>query len=281
MFAILLPTLLLAFSACTPLPRPFQPDKSAPPAAAGLAAPPSPETLAIAPVAGLLPETADQAAELLAAELRRYNLAAAAGPGNAGSLYLEGRLTRQGLLWLSSRADGTIQATETQILPPTRVRALAQGDPAMVETAMIEAARRLLPELSVAEASGLPGHPGARLVILPLDPAPEIAARHLRSAIRVALSGAALPLVEPGEEGPDDLKLQGSVRLGPDQSGIRRVEVIWELFDLEGRSLGRVSQGNLVESARLDEQWPETAPVIGQSAVEGIVDLLNRTGGAS
>lgn len=273
--------MLLTVVACAPLPRPFQPDKSAPPAASGLTAPPSPETLAIAPVAGLLPEESDRAAELLAAELRRYNLAAAAGPGNAGSLYLEGRLTGEGLLWLSSRADGTLQATETQILPPARVRALAQGDPLAVEAEMVEAARRLLPELSVAQASGLPGHPGARLVILPLDPAPEVAARHLRSAIRVALSGAALPLVEPGEEGPDDLKLQGSVRLGPDQSGVRRVDVIWELLDPEGRSLGRVSQGNLVESARLEETWPETAPLIGQSAVEGIVDLLYRTGEAS
>ncbi len=267
---------VMVLTACGPLPRPFQPQEKSPSGAA-LTAPPSPETLAIAPVAGLLPEDADAGAALLAEELRRYNIAAAAGPGNASSLYLEGRVTSQGLLWLVSEADGTIRATARQSLGRS-AGALTWGDPAVLRGVMVEAAQTLVPKLSAAEAGGLPGHPGARLAIAPVGPAPEEAARLLGSSIRVSLSQAALPLIELQDASGEDLLLQGSVRIGPEQGGVVRVDVIWELLDAAGNSLGSVSQGDLVPVLYLNQFWPDTAPVIADAAVEGIVDLLYRTG---
>jgi hypothetical protein len=270
--------LVSLLAACGPLPRPFQPGGKAV-TNETLSAPPAPETLSVSPVSGLLPEDGALAAELLAEELRRFNIAAAAAPGNSSSIYLDGRLTKDGLLWLISEADGTIRGTERQSLG-AQGKALAEGDPAVLRRVMEAAAPLLITELSAAEAGGLPGHPGARLVIAPVEPAPEEAARLLGSSIRVALSQSALPIAEPEDAGPRDLTLQGSVRIGPAQSGQHRVDVVWELFDPEGNSLGRVSQGDLVPAQALSFFWPDTAPFIAEAAVDGVVDLLYRTSSA-
>ena len=93
--------LVSLLAACGPLPRPFQPGGKAV-TNETLSAPPAPETLSVSPVSGLLPEDGALAAELLAEELRRFNIAAAAAPGNSSSIYLDGRLTKDGLLWLIS-----------------------------------------------------------------------------------------------------------------------------------------------------------------------------------
>lgn len=274
---LLLPVLWLA--ACGPLPRPFQPEvKSL--ADEGLTRPPGESSLAVGPLAGLLPEDSALAADELASELRRYNLAAAAGPGNAKSVHIDGRYTSEGLLWLVTDASGGILATERQTLG-AREEAFLNGDPETLRAVMAEAAVLLLPEIEGNEVVGLPGHPGARLVIAPLEPAPPEAARLLESSIRVSLSQSALPIVEPEQAGPNDLWLRGSVRIGSAQAGRSRVDVVWELFDPEQRSLGRVSQGDLVPTQQLSYFWPDTAPYIAEAAVDGVVDLLYRTAGGA
>jgi hypothetical protein len=271
---LLLPT-LLGLAACGPLPRPFQPEAKAL-GDRGLTRPPGEASLAVGPVAGLLPEDSDLAAAELAAELRRYNLAAAAGPGNAQSVHIDGRYTSEGLLWLVSDPSGGILATERQTLG-AREEAFLRGEPDTLSAVMAEAAVLLLPEIEGKEVVGLPGHPGARLVIAPIEPAPPEAARLLASSMRVSLSQSALPIVEPEQAGPNDLWLRGSVRIGPPQAGRNRVDVIWELFDPQERSLGRVSQGDMVPTQQLSYFWPDTAPYIAEAAVAGVVDLLYKT----
>ena len=263
-------------AACGPLPRPFQPDGKTV-ADQGLASPPAPETLAIGPVLGLNPEDADTAARRLAEELRAYNLAAAADEGNATSIHLDGRMTSEGLLWLISRKNGEILHSERQALG-AREAAFRRGDPQVVTAVMSEAAQLLIANLDAAQASGLPGHPGARLVIAALEPAPPEAARLLGSSIRVSLSRAALPVIEPRDATPSDLWLRGEVTIGPEQGGLHRVDVVWRLTDVSGNELGTVRQGDMVPAQSLGFFWPDTAPYIGEAAVDGIVDLLYRTG---
>ncbi|MQX36581.1 hypothetical protein [Roseospira navarrensis] len=82
-------------------------------------------------------------------------------------------------------------------------------------------------------------------------------------------------------EGPADdrLRVRGAVEVLPSTlAGQERVSIVWDLLDVDGESLGRINQENLIPKGALDGAWGETAALIAEGAAMGVGEILVRKG---
>lgn len=297
-------SLLAALAACEQLPQPFQPAKP-PTVFANLS---SQSRIAVLPPQAAdgvasLPGNSQRATEILAQALEDEGLLATPGHAN-------GKMRR--LKTVVRRVDDG-EAAETQetvevewtLLDPNGfligntaerftlpAAAWEAGKPEMLQEIAAAAAPRVAaflhgpekPQAATTEAStgpetkeedGIPGFPGARLVVLPIEGAPGDGGESLRRALERQLSLAELPTADSPSTG--DLVVRGRVALRPAGQAMQQVTIVWTLEEAgRGGTLGEVSQANRVPAGSLDGAWGPAAEGVAEGAADGLFDLLDR-----
>ena len=297
--ALLLPLFAL-LGACGQVPKPFKPDKEA----AIFAERIDQSRIAVLPPQAeggeaALPGNPRLAAEILAQALSDQGLLAT--PGHAS-----GKMRRLKSVMRLVDDPAVPQTHETvevewtlfdpngfQIDSATErftllIAAWNAGNAAVLEEVASAAAPRVAafiegPEAHQAAAlddqERIPGFPGARLVVLPVEGAPGDGSESLRRALERQLSLAGLPTADSPATG--DLVVRGRTEMTPPQQGQQQITITWTLEEA-GRtsSLGEISQANSVPAGSLDGPWGSAAEGAAQGAADGLFDLLDRLGGA-
>jgi hypothetical protein len=274
--------LAVALTACGPLPRPFR-DAGAPPGLLDLGDGPG---IRVHALVGDGPGVAGAGAEVMAEALRNLGVPAATQGGNRASrgLYGLATLTRAGdeerlrLLWELRAPDGTViglhhseislphglwQAGDAAAIAPH----IAAGAPAIAAMVQVEA----------VEEVAIPGFPGARLMVLPLDDVPGDGAVSLRRSLQEELRAADLPVAAEVREG--DILIFGKVVLTAPRDGQQLLSISWTATRTGGEAeLGQVDQQNSIPAGSLDGPWGPVAREIAKAAAAGLIDLLDQAG---
>lgn len=279
--------LLFLLAACTPLPRPFQPDTKTANPLTGIK---DGELLHVLPITRQAPGDPYWIAMTLADALRSRNLPATIQHPGPRAKRLSGRAVVRDLgagreevlfYWEVNTAQGERLAAHSQrgLLPKGAWRA---GDkeaiaPLLEETA---AAVAKLVQSPNEKQRDLPGFPGARLVILPILSAPGDGNLRLAQALAEELGKAGLPLAS--HPGARDLLIDCQVTLGPTGGYWREIKLTWAVNNARnGQELGRIDQSNRVPAEQLEGSWGPLSSAIAQGAAAGILDLLDQVGGNS
>lgn len=123
----------------------------------------------------------------------------------------------------------------------------------------------------------IPGFPGARLVLVPLQPLPGDGEKSLLRALERELIRQNFPVASEASE--DDILIAGKVALDPPISGSQRIAVTWRISRASNDArIGFLTQENRLPAGSLDGPWGKTATAIARSAVGGISDILEQAG---
>ncbi|MFQ5466505.1 MAG: hypothetical protein ACE5DS_00040 [Kiloniellaceae bacterium] len=275
--------LAVGLGACGEVPRPFMPDKANGPnpllrleGRAGIV---------VLPVDGVPRAEAATIAAAVARRLRALEVPATSAGGNRESLRLASdiglRDSADGpgelvLHWALNEPDGAPRAARTlrRVVPPNRDDAPL----ARLAAAMLLDAVPTIAEAGAGAAPtppAVPGFPGARLVVLPLEDGPGDSVRSVPAALAAALVAAKLPVAARIAE--DDLLLLGEIALGPPTQGVQDVSVTWRLVTARGdQEIGEIAQSNRVPAGALDGPWGPAARALATGAARGVMDLLRR-----
>ncbi len=263
--AVLLVSLALATAGCGQLPQPFAKDHADLRRASFLIAPAT-EGVMVWPIIGVDDETADLLTEMTVEALQKRGVAASSKASNRSSLILTsaGHRLPSGALevtWTLSRPDGVIVGE--------RVDAIANDDRFAESIASVAA--WVIPEPVV------PGPPEDQIAVtvFGVGGAPGNGNDLLFRAIGQALDRA--DVLVTGDLPPDGHAIQGEVTVERLESGMDLVSVAWVVMDAQGRELGTVDQQNTVPPGYLDRNWGPVALPIATAAVDGVLDLIERT----
>jgi len=281
---------LLALAACGDLPQPFKPgDKQANP----LLIPPDGGDFYVLTPRGLTPSPPQEGAYLIAEGLVTRGLRASAIERSALSYMIllttersppaEGGEALQ-LTWQILAPSGAVLQEVVQPLEAAP-GAWTAGDPDVWRSATAQVAPQIAGYVlgpqsapaqafvpAAAEATGPP------IAVAPILGAPGDGSISLRNAMETLLAREGLKVVS-GESLPDALWLEGLISVTPPQAGSQIVTLNWFLFSKQGGELlGDVSQSNQIRAGSLDGPWGEVAGYAAIGAVEGLMDLLRRTG---
>jgi len=290
---LLLAALLLALAGCGQLPRPFEPpDKQANP----LLVPPEGLALLVLRPTGVVPTLDDGGASLLAKGLQLGGIKASSvsRPATGADLrvhvisrQLDSEREQLQLEWQVLSPEGAQRGSQRQeIVAPAG--AWADGD-AWVLVAVAEvAANKLVPLVAgpePAEAAKLPpaqqAAPLPSIMIGRITGAPGDGNERLGESLVVLLAKQGYRMVqqEQAESQPGQVLVEGQVSLGPPEAGEQPIALTWVVLDaVDGAELGRLEQKNRVPAGSLDGDWGETAVFAAMGAVEGIENILERTG---
>ncbi len=276
--------LLLGLAACGQLPRPFAPEQKSQNALLELK---DRAGITVLPMTGDIPQPPGSMARAMVEALHGLNVPAALGQGNRESRVLEthslvlpqpdGR--DEVLLYWDLRAhDGARVGIHNlrRVLPRGAWQA---GDPRVIAALTAEAAPAIaaLVQNPPVEVARIPGFPGARLVILPLESAPGDAAVSLPRALAAEFLAADLPVAD--KIGENDLLVLGDVEVGPPKDGLQEVAIKWQVIRARGdEELGEITQRNHVPAGSLDGPWGAAAREIARGAAAGMIDLLGSAG---
>lgn len=287
-FVLLLLTLAPVI-ACGDLPRPFAPPSKPPNdlLLAELLRLEDRDVILVQPAAGPAALALDGLATAMAAELTALGIPTATGrePGATRLLTFQASLRPMAndraelvVLWeLHGLGEETLgrHATrrEVPIEPDGRV---ARPHIAQVAAEAAVAVARIADPRPI-QTAGIPGFPGARLIILPLADAPGDAAASLPRALAVELKAASLPLADA--IGEDDLLVLGTVDVTPPRDGLQEVDIRWLLVRARGDAeLGEIAQRSRVPAGSLNGPWGPVAQEVARGAAAGMIDLLQRVG---
>ena len=296
---VLLVALLVVLAACEQLPQPFQPVKETAVVSTRI----EQSRIAVLPPQAdgseaALPGNPRLAAEILAQALSDLGLLAT--PGHAS-----GKMRRLKTVMRVVEDPAAPQSHETVEVQWTLfdsngfqidsaserftllTSAWDAGSPEVLQEVASVAAPRIAafvegPEVRQAATlpetdARIPGFPGARLVVLPVEGAPGDGSESLRRALERQLTLAGLPTADSPATG--DLVIRGEVAMGPPEQGLQDIAITWTLEEA-GRtsSLGEIDQANRVPAGSLDGSWGPAAEGAAQGAADGLFDLLERLG---
>jgi len=139
------------------------------------------------------------------------------------------------------------------------------------------------PVQTAASGTGTPA-PGAapapnqrqlKVMVAPIEGAPSDGNRQLFGGMRRALGSSKIVVMD--SPGTDTYTVSGRVKLTPidDRSG--QLELTWVLKDPGGKEIGKVDQSNPVPLAATRGSWAGFGDIVAQAAVEGILELLEKT----
>lgn len=278
LFAVLLAT------ACGQLPRPFQPIDKRGNALLDLE---NRAAIVVRPVTRDAPGRPAEAAELLAAALRRHELPASTQGLDQASRVLTGRAA---VMRLPSGSDEVLAYWELRDTGGARVATYAQrvelapgtwqaGDPEAVGKVMDDAAMMIaaMVEGKPVIPAALSRAPAARLTIAPMWGLPGDGAVSLPQALAAELQATRLPLAEQAADG--ELLVVCQAVLGPPQGSWQEVRFNWVVKRASnGAELGRIEQQNRIPAGSLDGPWGPAAQAIAEGAAIGIKQLVERLG---
>jgi hypothetical protein len=118
-----------------------------------------------------------------------------------------------------------------------------------------------------------PGQPTAIAVPLVIG-ASGHGNRELAEAMRLAMGGTGLPVVEDRREGA--LTIVGEVEVKPSDGAQQAVALNWKVLAPNGALLGTIAQNNTVPAGSLDRGWGDTATYAAEAAAGGIFELLSK-----
>ncbi|MDR3438482.1 hypothetical protein [Telmatospirillum sp.] len=260
--AVFAATILLSLlTACGPLPRPFEHQRTSPLLS---------DQRALAPVAVPPVDGAPGLAEAVAAGLVREEIAASATIAGDGFLVLVGRIRSEDgqvrLTWRLSGADGQTITEFRQPLPPG---ALEPAQRPQLAEATVHAALQALRGNDWGPETP-PRIPSItiRSVIAPPGFDPAVMTRAMARALR--LQGMAVT------SGPADFLLEGRLTITPAKDGQDLFSVDWTLMSPDGHNLATVSQGSPVPHEQVQGEQGSLARDIAEAGAEGIIDVVRQ-----
>ncbi len=287
-FFLVLATLALTLAACGPADRPFQPQTKE---LGGLQSPHLSDKFGVF-VAGIdnAPPAADDAlSNAVVSALGAAGIPASRATANRGSYMLIGRSAWQPTSEPSGRSAVDIEwrvidaAGEAIAVMAHRAYAggdqWANGDPAVMRSIAKDLALQLNDLLGGTASPGTePSTPSSYPLVSvdEIDSAPGDGRTSLAAAMRRALNGRGVPVVETSNGG--ELSVRCTVETTR-AGGRERVEIRWAVIDARGAELGSIEQDNTIAPGTLDGAWGPIADAIAAAAADGLLDLLARTDG--
>lgn len=271
--------LLLALSACQPLPHPFA--DTTPPPNSPLMTPPDSAGIMVEPVSGAPDMTAHDLADAMATALQDNDVPASTDARNSRSYVVQGKATatdagdgklRVTVAWEMRAADGSVtgQQVATTTMAPSAwidggagitdlVGAAAPSLAKLIESkAPIPTQTADDPLIAVRLATGAPGDGGQALA----------------TAMAAALRHAQLSLADFPGATPSYI-VEAAVAVAPPISGKQQVSIAWTLHRPDGTQIGQVKQENAVDAGSLDKVWGLTAYDAANAAAPGIAALID------
>jgi len=164
-----------------------------------------------------------------------------------------------------ARAPGQVAAGAN--LPP--------GPPDVpVQTAAASGSAKPTP----AVATPPPAPPSQRqikVMVAPVEGAPSDGNRQLFGGMRRALGSSKIVVMD--SPGGDTYTVTGRVKLTTIDERSGQLELTWVLKDPSGKEIGKVDQANAVPLAAARGSWAGFGDIVAQAAVEGILELLEKT----
>ena len=275
----LVAVLLLALSACQPLPHPFA--DTAPPPNSPLMTPPDSAGVVVLPVTGAPATTARDLADAMASALQDSDVPASTAARNRGSYVLQGKASTKG------EADGKLHITVAWEMrgPDGKVTGEQQASTVMTASAwqdsgagITDLARPAAPALAKLIASDAPvpvATPDPLVAVHPGTGAPGDGDQALATAMSAALRRSQLALADFPGAVPAYI-VEVVVAVTPPVSGKQKVSIAWTLQRPNGAQIGQVKQENAVEAGSLDKVWGLTAYDAANAAAPGIAALIER-----
>lgn len=118
-----------------------------------------------------------------------------------------------------------------------------------------------------------------RVRVLTVTGAPGDGNRALTAGMRRALGESQVVLVDTADA--TTMTVMGSVEISPPAEGAQRIVIRWIVKGPGGEQLGDLEQANTIKAGALNGQWGGVAHVIALAASEGVLQLINRAGGAA
>ncbi|MGE0424924.1 MAG: hypothetical protein AB7O88_21880 [Reyranellaceae bacterium] len=172
---------------------------------------------------------------------------------------------------------------QTTVLPPTEVPP-AGGAPGPVTPASTTAPPPPptpggAPPVAAPPPPAQPAAKFPHVRVMTVTGAPGNGNRALTAGMRRALGESQIVLVDAPDS--NSMTVVGSVEISPPAEGKQRIVIRWVLKGPGGAQLGDLEQANTIRAGALNGEWGGVADVIALAASEGILQLINRTGGAA
>ncbi len=126
-------------------------------------------------------------------------------------------------------------------------------------------------------ATPAPSAPAWRVRLKEMKGPSDDRSRAVARALELSLRRARWAVADASSKPEEVIGVTGEVTLGPPTGAQRRVTIRWAVSDPGGRQLGTIDQANDIPNEMVERGWGEIAAAIGEGAVVGIVDLVQRT----
>jgi len=120
-----------------------------------------------------------------------------------------------------------------------------------------------------------PNQRQVKVMVAPVEGAPSDGNRQLFGGMRRALGSSKIVVTDSA--GADTFVVTGRVKLTPIDDRTGKLELTWVLKDPNGKEIGKVDQANPVPLAATRGSWAGFGDIVAQAAVEGILELLEKT----
>lgn len=271
--------LLLALSACQPLPHPFA--DTTPPPNSPLMTPPDSAGIMVEPVGGAPEVTATDLADAMATALQDNDVPASTDARNRQSYVVRGKATVTDagagkvhivVAWEMHAADGAM--TGQQIASTTMTQSAWRDGGAGI-TELVGSAAPALAKLIESKAPIPTQSADDPLVAVHLATgAPGDGGQALATAMAAALRRSQLSLADFPGATPSFI-VEAAVAVAPPVSGKQQVSIAWTLHRPDGAQIGQVKQENAVDAGSLDKVWGLTAYDAANAAAPGIAALID------
>jgi hypothetical protein len=237
--------------------------------------------VAIAPVKGGPPATAEKLAPAMAAALQKRDIAASDRAVGIASYQLDGRLQAMPpigekaavvVLWRLRDPSGKPLGTRAERIE-AKVGDWQQGrDDAIARLAAAGADQiaAMLQDKAPVEAADT-GE--TRLLVRKVTGAPGDGATSLSNAITTLLKKQALAIVSDPQD-QADVVLDAAVAVDKPIGGRQHVKIVWRVRRKDGSEIGTAAQENDIPAGLLDGPWGDVAYTIAVAAQDGIMQLI-------
>jgi hypothetical protein len=271
--------LLIALSACQPLPHPFA--DNTPPPNSPLMTPPDSAGVMIEAVSGAPDKAAHGLAEAMAKALQDNDVPASTDARNSRSYLLQGKATTRDagggalqvtVAWEMHAPDGTLtgQQEASATLPAA---AWSQGGDGIGD--LVGPAAPVLAKLIESKAPTPVPNNDPLIAVHPAIGAPGDGGQALATAMSAALRRSQVSLADFPGAAPSFI-VDVTVAVAPPISGRQKVTIAWSLHRPDGAQVGQVKQENAVDAGSLDKVWGLTAYDAANAAAPGITALIEQ-----
>jgi hypothetical protein len=276
---------VLLLAACQPLPHPFANDVPKP--GSPMLTVRDAATVAVAPLQGGPPATAEKLAPAIAEALQKREIPASNRTTSIASYQLDGRLQAMPpagdkaaivVLWNLRDPSGKSLGTRAERIEASAGDWQAGKNEAVgrLAEASAEQIAAMLQDKAPVEAAAQAKDSGeTRLSIGGVEGAPGDGDTSLASAITTLLQKQDLAIVSD-PQGKADLLLDAAVTVGKPTAGAQHVKIVWRVRRKNGGEIGTVAQENDVPAGLLNGAWGDVAYTVALAAQDGIMQLIAR-----